>query len=81
MSTNDIPLVHMSSPFVCVSVCVCVCVCVCVHAPITKSMASSNKSYWRGYKWQVFTHLYVNTSPGQILIRENLEHFLNFPTW
>ena len=28
MSTNDIPLVHMSSPFVCVSVCVCVCVCV-----------------------------------------------------
>ena len=31
MSTNDIPLVHMSSPFVCVSVCVCVCVRACTH--------------------------------------------------
>ena len=31
MSTNDIPLVHMSSPFVCVSVCVCVCARACTH--------------------------------------------------
>ena len=78
MSTNDIPLVHMSSP----SVCVYVCACVHTHRHVYSCpMASSNKSYWRGYNWQVFTHLYFYTSPGQILILENLEHFLNFPTW